>query len=244
MLSFPRRRESMIALKRLDSRVRGNDRERVFFKGLCYAVCALLLLLCLITEAEANLYTFRGEGETAYFTNVPGEGRKKVKLTLKVDGTPHRNTRQGNPDRSLVKAKKTDRPTSAWLIDQSYDPIIASASEQFAVDPDLVRAVIKAESNFNARAVSPKGAQGLMQIMPLTAYELGVVDPFDPGENIHGGVKYLRYLLDVFREDYELALAAYNAGPSRVANKNRIPSIPETQGYVKRVLEYFKLMKN
>jgi hypothetical protein len=209
-----------------------------------YAACALLLLLCLITETEANLYTYKGEGENAYFTNVPGEGRKKVQLMLKVDGPQQRNTRQGNPDRNLVKTKKIDRLASVYLNYRSYDPIIASASEQFSVDPDLIRAVIKAESNFNAQAVSPKGAQGLMQIMPLTANELGLVDPFDPKENIHGGVKYLRYLLDAFSEDYGLALAAYNAGPSRVANNNRIPPIAETQSYVKRVLEYFKRMKN
>lgn len=212
--------------------------------SLRFAVCALLLLLCLITEIRADLFTFRGEGETAYFTNIPGEGRKKVRVTLNVAGYPPRMTRQGKHHdfAASSQAKKSDR--TAHLNDQIYDPIIASASEQFALDPDLVRAVIRAESNFNSHAVSPKGAQGLMQIMPLTARELGVVDPFDPGENIHGGVKYLRYLLDVFREDYELALAAYNAGPSRVLNKHKIPSIPETQGYVQKVLEYFKQLKN
>ena len=213
-------------------------------KPMLYAVCAIFLFLFLVAETEANLYTYRGDGETAYFTNIPGEGRKKIRLTLKVDGAPQRNTIQGNPDRNLVKTKKTDHPASGYWNNPAYDPIIASASERFAVDPALIRAVIKAESNFNAQAVSPKGAQGLMQIMPLTANELGVVDAFDPDENIHGGVKYLRYLLDVFREDYSLALAAYNAGPSRVASKNGIPAIAETQQYVKRVLEYFKVMKN
>jgi soluble lytic murein transglycosylase-like protein len=212
--------------------------------SLRFAVCALLLLLCLITEIRADLFTFRGEGETAYFTNVPGEGRKKVRVTLNVAGYPPRMTRQGKQSDFAAsgQAKKSDR--TAHLNDQSYDPIIASASARFAVDPDLVRAVIKAESNFNAQAVSPKGAQGLMQLMPPTAWELGVVDPFDPAENIHGGVKYIRYLLDLFHGDYSLALAAYNAGPSRVANKNRIPSIAETQEYVKRVLEYFKVINN
>jgi soluble lytic murein transglycosylase-like protein len=207
------------------------------------AVCALLLLLCLITEAGANLYTFRGEGETAYFTNVPGEGRKQVRVILNVAGYPPRTARQGKQHYFPAggQAKKTDR--TAPLNDPSYDPIIASASEQFAVDPDLVRAVIKAESNFNAHAVSPKGAQGLMQLMPPTAHELGVVDAFDPGENIYGGVKYLRRLLDVFREDHSLALAAYNAGPSRVMNRNQIPPVAETQEYVKRVLEYFRRLK-
>jgi soluble lytic murein transglycosylase-like protein len=208
------------------------------------ALCAFLFLMCLITEAKANLYTYRGEGETAYFTNIPGEGRRKIQLTLKVDESSQRKANNGKADRNLVKAKKADRPTSIYLHNQDYEPIIASASERFAIDPDLVRAVIKAESNFNSQAISLKGAQGLMQLMPPTAYELGVVDPFDPEENIHGGAKYLRYLLDLFNEDYRLALAAYNAGPSCVANKNGIPAIAETQEYVRRVLKYFKVMKN
>jgi soluble lytic murein transglycosylase-like protein len=207
------------------------DNQRTMRQALFpfrYVVCAPLLLFCLTSETVANLYTFQGEGGGAYFTNVQGEGRTKVRFSLQAAAYPHRTARQGK------------QPN----FQRGYEPVIASASHRFAVDPDLVRAVIEAESNFNPYAVSPKGAQGLMQIMPLTASEMGVVDPFDPVENIHGGVKYLRYLLDLFREDYGLALAAYNAGPSRVLNGHRIPPIAETQEYVKRVLEYFRLMKN
>lgn len=206
-----------------------------------FAALTFLMLLCLIPEAAANLYTFRGEENATYFTNVPGEGRKKVQLTLNAAG--HLRRSAGRQKRHS-KARNGDVAPFFNPISRSYDSIILSASEKFAVDPDLVRAVIKAESNFNAGAVSRKGAQGLMQIMPRTADELGIIDAFDPEENILGGVRYLRYLLDEFDEDYSLALAAYNAGPSRVAGRNAIPDIAETQDYVKRVLKYFSVMKN
>ena len=113
------------------------------------------------------------------------------------------------------------------------------------MDSDLVKAVIKAESNFNHQAVSRKGARGLMQLMPATASSLQVHDSFHPEKNIDGGVRYLRYLLNVFRGDLSLALAAYNAGEKAVAKyNNSIPPYQETQHYVRRVLSYFNQYKN
>ena len=106
---------------------------------------------------------------------------------------------------------------------------IQLAARYHQVDPLLVKAVIKAESNFDPNALSPKGAQGLMQLMPGTARDLEVDDPFDPFQNINGGTKYLRYLLDNFNGNVELSLAAYNAGPGRVAPLGAIPDIPETR---------------
>lgn len=99
-------------------------------------------------------------------------------------------------------------------------------------------AVIKAESNFDPGAVSSKGAQGLMQLMPATARDLQIADPYDPQENIFGGTKYLRSLLDSYKGDVELSLAAYNAGPGNV--KNKIPNIRETKMYVSNVLENYQ----
>jgi hypothetical protein len=107
------------------------------------------------------------------------------------------------------------------------------------VDPSLVRAVMRHESGFDPQAVSPKGAQGLMQLMPGTADLMGVSNPFDPEQNIAGGVGYLRRCLDRFNNDVALALAAYNAGPERVAKTGGVPTIPETQVYVKNVLETY-----
>jgi soluble lytic murein transglycosylase-like protein len=121
-----------------------------------------------------------------------------------------------------------------------YEALIVRASERYRVDSALVKAVIKAESNFNHRAVSPVGARGLMQLMPATAATLQVQDSFHPEKNIDGGVRYLRYLMNLFNGNLPLVLAAYNAGENTVIRyKNRIPPYQETQTYVRRVLGYF-----
>jgi len=104
--------------------------------------------------------------------------------------------------------------------------------------------MIKVESNFNPRAVSRAGALGLMQIMPKNLKSLKIRDPFDPFQNIMGGTKYLKYLLNRFDDRLSLALAAYNAGPKRVEEHNRIPPFPETQNYVKKVTRYYRLIRN
>jgi len=120
-----------------------------------------------------------------------------------------------------------------------YDSSIARAAEKYRVDAALVKAIIKAESNFDHRAVSPVGAQGLMQLMPSTASALQVSDAFHPEENIDGGVRYVRYLIDLFNGNLPLVLAAYNAGETAVLRYNcTIPPYPETRTYVRRVMAY------
>ena len=116
-----------------------------------------------------------------------------------------------------------------------YDRIIVSKSNKYGLEPSLIRAVISAESNWDPLAVSKKGAVGLMQLMPATAREMKL-DPFSPEENIEGGARYLRYLLDRFKGQLDIALAAYNAGPSTVERAGGIPSIAETRKYVRKVL--------
>ncbi|NPV87559.1 MAG: lytic transglycosylase domain-containing protein [Anaerolineae bacterium] len=123
----------------------------------------------------------------------------------------------------------------------SFKNIICSVSKRYDVDAQLVEAVIQAESGFNAGAVSPSGAQGLMQLMPDTARELGVTDAFDPQQNVDGGVRYLRQLLDRYDGNVALALAAYNAGPGAVHAYGGIPPYRETQEYVGRVLQNYKM---
>ncbi|HYA42738.1 MAG TPA: lytic transglycosylase domain-containing protein [Syntrophobacteraceae bacterium] len=121
----------------------------------------------------------------------------------------------------------------------AYDPHIKLYCRLYGLDCNLVRAVIRAESGFNPMALSPKGAMGLMQLMPDTSRDLGVVNPFDPLQNIDGGVRYLRMMLDRFNNNTALALAAYNAGPEAVLKHGGIPPFDETQIYVKRVMDFY-----
>jgi soluble lytic murein transglycosylase-like protein len=127
---------------------------------------------------------------------------------------------------------------SSWaLAGAQLEPIIQEAAQAYRLPPNLIRAVIKVESNFFHLAVSPKGAMGLMQLMPGTAADLGVIEPFNPRENIHGGCRYLRMLIDSFGGSLPLALAAYNAGPHRVvASGYRVPQITETQEFLTQVI--------
>ncbi|MDK2896263.1 MAG: hypothetical protein PWP04_383 [Candidatus Atribacteria bacterium] len=119
--------------------------------------------------------------------------------------------------------------------DSSFEELISEYARQNKLDPDLVDRVVQAESGYDPQAVSPRGAMGLMQLMPGTCDFLGVNDPFDPRENLAGGTKYLRGLLDQFG-DLRLALAAYNAGPSRVKEYGGVPPFSETESYLKKIL--------
>ncbi|MCC6932620.1 MAG: lytic transglycosylase domain-containing protein [Deltaproteobacteria bacterium] len=140
--------------------------------------------------------------------------------------------------RQLIKELAWEGAARSCLRD-----VVASSSAKYRVDSRLVWAVIAAESNFNYRAVSPRGAMGFMQIMPSTARELGVSDPFDPQENILAGARYLRRMLDKFNGDYRMALAAYNAGPAKVKNAKGIPDISETKAYVDKIMRELEQSK-
>ncbi|MFH1097207.1 MAG: lytic transglycosylase domain-containing protein [Candidatus Desantisbacteria bacterium] len=134
-----------------------------------------------------------------------------------------------------VKGEKTDKGYP-----YQYAELINNASQKYGIDAKLIESVIRAESDFNPQAISSKGASGLMQLMPQTARSLGVKNIFAPEENIDGGVKYLKDMLDKFNQDVPLALAAYNAGPETVKKAGGIPSIVETQNYVAKVLRYLQ----
>lgn len=169
--------------------------------------------LSLAIPVRADIYRYVDEDGVIHFSNVPTNCRYRL----------------------YAKETKLDYKT---YFDR-YDPIIRDASRKHGVDSSLVKAVIRAESDFDKHAVSKAGAQGLMQLMPETAEKLAVKDCFDPGENIHGGVRYLKRQLQNFQNDVPLALAAYNAGESAVRKYGRIPPYDETQTFVARVLRYW-----
>ncbi|MCK4738466.1 MAG: transglycosylase SLT domain-containing protein [Deltaproteobacteria bacterium] len=168
-------------------------------------------ILSYASIAEAGYYKYRDENGQLHITNVPTTD--KYKWFMAEEGEEvHRA--------------------------HSIDVLIRRAAKKHGVDYPLVKAVIKAESNFEVRALSRAGAKGLMQLMPATAKMLGVKDIYDPSENVNGGVKFLRHLLERFKWKVPLALAAYNAGETAVRKYGTIPPYKETRNYVKKVLMY------
>jgi transglycosylase-like protein with SLT domain len=143
------------------------------------------------------------------------------------------------PDRPDLRTYRGHGPLHVTSSGEEFRDLIERTASEHGIHPDLVFAVAAVESNFNSRAVSEKGALGLMQLMPDTAARFGVADPFNPSENVLGGVRYMRYLLDLFNGDSRLALAAYNAGENVVLAGRRVPPYPETRRYVDKVLKMF-----
>ena len=175
------------------------------------------VLLAAPVSVHAEMFRFEASDGTVHYTNAPTDPAYR---RMGFSGT-----RAG-----WLRIP----PSQARTL---YAEQIKEAASRYGVSEKLIHAVIRVESGFNSRAVSSKGAQGLMQLMPGTALMLGVRDSFDPGENIHGGVRHLRGLIDRFG-NLKLALAAYNAGEQAVNYYRGIPPYPETQGYVAKVLSY------
>ncbi|MFH1122400.1 MAG: transglycosylase SLT domain-containing protein [Pseudomonadota bacterium] len=172
------------------------------------------LLLCYCLSASADIYRYKDERGVWHFTNIRSDKRYKLYI------------------RSYSK-----KPLE-YIKD--FDGIIKQASKRFSVEPSLIKAVIRAESAFDHRAVSRKGAEGLMQLMPQTANAMDVEDTFNPEENIFGGTRYLSLMLGRFRNDISLAVAAYNAGPESVEAYKGVPPFPETKSFVEKVLRFYK----
>jgi soluble lytic murein transglycosylase len=178
----------------------------------------LVLLWASPAEADRQIFTYVDERGVTHFTNLPPrDGRYKP--------VPPREPR----------GFTIGRIPKNW----GYDGLIGLTAREIDVQPALVKAVIAAESNFDPAAVSRKGARGLMQLMPDTAQQLGVDDPHQPTENVRGGTRYLRSMLDRYG-DLSRAIAAYNAGPTAVDRYGGVPPYPETRDYVNRVLTYYR----
>ena len=160
-------------------------------------------------------------------------GLRTLLLAAAALATSHNVKTQTAPLKPSVSVSMDD--FTAVRPERAYDDLIAEAAEAYALDPELIRAVMRAESAFNPMVVSPSGAQGLMQLMPALAEQMGVEDAFDPRQNIMGGARYLRWLLDRHRGNIPLSLASYNAGPTTVARYKSIPPFRETRQYVKKI---------
>jgi soluble lytic murein transglycosylase len=178
---------------------------------------ALAVALAALPAGAGDIYTFVDENGVTHFTNVPNDDRYN----------------------RIVVRRSLAAPVRSAPSYRGYDGLILVNARAHKLPPALVKAVIAAESRFDSTAVSRAGAQGLMQLMPQTARELGVEDPFHPSENVEGGTRYLRSMLDRYG-DMTRALAAYNAGPTAVDHYRGVPPYPETRAYVKRVLTYYR----
>lgn len=172
-----------------------------------------IVLLLALPDVEAAMYSFVDQDGKLHFTNVPADSRYREVPGYEDQGS------------TVVYGR--------------YGQFIKDAAVRYGLDPELITAVIKVESSFNPYAVSKKGAMGLMQLMPETAKEMQVGAPFEAKENIMGGSRYLRKMLNLFKGDLRLGLAAYNAGPNRVLKNGIIPKIPETEQYVKKVMREY-----
>jgi soluble lytic murein transglycosylase-like protein len=191
-------------------------------------VLGMTLAACLhAVPAQADIYAWRDEHGRLVLSKQPAPPGVAVR-TFAVHGNDGLRT--------------TRAEGAAMPLERRLHAAVADHAARHALDPDLVRAVIRVESGWNPRAVSRKGAMGLMQLMPATAAEYGVADPFNPTENIRAGVAYLRRLIDRFDGRTELALAAYNAGPGAVEKYHRtVPPYRETRTYVQRIVSVTEL---
>lgn len=180
--------------------------------------------------------------------SIPHQSREIVGSMTRLYTAPDKSSYVDVPTEQIERFERDLTPVAKVAVAgpasrPSLKDVIQGASDKQLLDPDLVSSVIRAESGFNPHAVSPKGARGLMQLMPDTASTLGVTDSFDPKSNVEGGTQYLRWLLDRYNYDLAKALAAYNAGPHRVEQYRGIPPYSETRAYVARIIRDFNRQK-
>jgi len=173
-----------------------------------------LAVMLLSSPSQADIYRFKDSNGVWHFSDTRSDPRYHLYIKTK-----------GLSGKQYLK---------------KYDGIIQKAARQFGVEVTLIKAIIKAESSFDPNALSSSGAQGLMQLMPDTADDMEVGDPFDPEENILGGTRYLSLLLKRFNQDKRLAVAAYNVGPTTVENHDAVPPIPQTRQFVDRVMRFYR----
>ncbi len=200
-----------------------DERWRWSSWSLLWLICASFTLAGSAADAGSVLYRYTDDRGVLHVSNVPID-RRYAAVSLRPEATGY---------------SKRAKPRSGVPAHRGYDSLILREAKLNRLDPALIKAVIAAESNFVPGAVSHAGAEGLMQLMPRTARGMGVDNSFKPAENVRGGSRYLREMLDRYG-DLRRALAAYNAGPKAVDRYQGIPPYPETEAYVERVLAYYR----
>jgi len=195
--------------------------DRKLLKLFGILTLSLLASIVLSSPVQADIFRYIDENGVMHFTNAPTSSIQKYRLFLKEKPV-------------ITRRYSTEK----------YDNLISDASERYGVSFPLLKAIIKAESDFDPLVVSKKGATGLMQIMPQNFKSLGIKDPFDPWQNINAGARYFKQMFDRFNGKLSLSLAAYNAGPTAVDRYKTIPPYEETEEYVRRVLKYYYNYKN
>ena len=186
-----------------------------------WLVATIISLLIAVPTAWSDIYRYIDDDGVMHFTNTPTSSKHQYKVFIKE--RPKRNPRYSST---------------------KYDHIISDASKKYGVDSRLLKAIIRAESDFNPRAISKKGAKGLMQIMPENYRLLNISNPYDPRQSIMGGARYFRDLYERYKGKLSLSLAAYNAGPTAVDRYKTVPPYQETEQYVERVLKFYYQYKN
>jgi soluble lytic murein transglycosylase len=186
-----------------------------------FVLSAIFILIAFFSSVHADIYMYIDDNGVMHFTNAPTSNEHEYKVYIK--------------ERTSISNKfhATDK----------FDELISDASRKYDVDSRLLKAMIKAESDFDPRAISRKGAMGLMQIMPENFKMLNLKNPFDPWQNIRAGTQYFKNLYKRFNGKLALSLAAYNAGPTAVDRYKSIPPYQETEEYVRRVLRYYRTFK-
>jgi len=187
-----------------------------------FSFLVVAIVFCVFVENSFSqaLYSYINANGDRVLTNIPPVNQV---TDLKITGIPETNPLPAN---SIPKS-------------ESFEPIIEKYASDYQLDPSLIRSIIAQESGFNPKAVSPKGARGLMQLMPETAARLGVKNSFDPEQNIQGGTKHFKFLMDSFNNNVELSLAAYNAGENLVQRLGKVPEIKETRDYVQSITKRY-----
>ncbi len=186
-----------------------------------FVLSTIIILIAFVASVHADIYMYIDDNGVMHFTNTPTSNQHEYKVYIK---------------------ERTSVSTRFHTTDK-YDKLISNASKEFNVDSRLLKAMIKAESDFDPRAISRKGAMGLMQIMPENFKMLNIDNPFDPWQNIRAGARYFKKLYERFNGKLALSLAAYNAGPTAVDRYKSIPPYQETEEYVRRVLRYYRTFK-